>query len=63
MRTVENIKSESLIAVIASAVDPMATAKTDGGKGYKTSQMPVVKHIKLTITGKQSSNIYSGSIL
>jgi hypothetical protein len=37
MRAVENIKAESLIPVIASAVDPMATVKTDGGKGYITS--------------------------
>jgi hypothetical protein len=54
MRTVENIKAESLIPVIASAVDPMATVKTDGGKGYITSQMPVAKHIKRAMKGKQS---------
>jgi transposase-like protein len=54
MKTVENIKAETLVKVIGESVDSKATVKTDGGKGYVTSKMPVEKHIKQTMSGKQS---------
>lgn len=54
MSTVENIRSESLIPVIKAGVDEKATVKTDGGKGYVTSMMPVANHIKRTMKGKEA---------
>lgn len=55
MTAVKNIKSKTLNTVIAYNIDSRATIKTDGGKGYITSKMPVAKHIKRVMKGAEAS--------
>jgi len=54
MQGLKNIQAESLIYSISEAVEPDSTVITDEGKGYVSARMPVARHNRRTMKGKEA---------